>query len=73
MRGRINLTVAAFTACAVGLAAFAADTLYTVRKGDTLSAIADRHGLTTRTLAAANALKDADELSIGQLLKLSTR
>ena len=70
MRGRINLTLAAFTACAVGLAAFAADTLYTVRKGDTLSGIADRHGLTTKTLATANALKDADELSIGQQLRI---
>ena len=70
MRGRINLTLAAFTACAVGLAAFAADTLYTVRKGDTLSGIADRHGLSTKALAAANALKDADELSIGQQLSI---
>ncbi len=70
MRGWFNPTVAAFAACALGLAAFAADTLYTVRKGDTLSGIADRHGLTTKALATANALKDADELSIGQQLRI---
>ena len=70
MRARFNPTVAAFAACALGLAAFAADTFYTVHKGDTLSGIASRHGLTTKELAAANALKDADELSVGQHLRI---
>ena len=70
MAGRFNVTAAAFGACALALAAFAADTLYTVRKGDTLSGIASRHGITTKELAAANALKDADALDIGQKLHI---
>lgn len=70
MAGRFNVTAAAFGACALALAAFAADTLYTVRKGDTLSGIAGRHGITAKELAAANALKDADALDIGQKLRI---
>lgn len=70
MKRRLNPTAVAFAACALGLAALAADTLYTVKKGDTLSGIADRHGVSVKALTSANQLKDADELSIGQQLRI---
>ena len=42
---------------------------YTVRKGDTLSRIARRHGTTVRTLVAANGMADANAtLRINQVL-----
>lgn len=43
---------------------------YTVRKGDTLGAIADRTGHSIESLARANGLSDPDRLSIGQVLTL---
>jgi LysM repeat protein len=43
---------------------------YTVKKGDTLSAIAAAHGTTVAKLASLNGLKDADEITAGQKLKL---
>jgi LysM repeat protein len=67
---RINVTALALALCALALAAFAADTFYTVRKGDTLSEIAGQHKVTVGALKAANALKDADELDIGQKLRI---
>ena len=45
-------------------------TEYTVKSGDTLSEIADRFGLTTAALAAANTLVDLDTLAIGDVLKI---
>ena len=45
----------------------AADTL-TVRSGDTLSALATRHGTTVGALAAANALRSPDRIRAGQRL-----
>jgi LysM repeat protein len=41
---------------------------YQVKRGDTLSEIAKRHGLSTRELADLNNLKDADRIVIGQKL-----
>jgi LysM repeat protein len=43
---------------------------YTVKKGDTLSAIAKAHKTTVAKLVALNKLKDADEIAVGQKLKL---
>lgn len=41
---------------------------YTVQKGDVLSAIAQRHGVSTRDLAQYNNLTDANALRVGQVL-----
>jgi membrane-bound lytic murein transglycosylase D len=46
---------------------------YTVRSGDTLSAIAKRFKTSPRQLQKLNGLKTAHRLSIGQVLKVSTR
>ncbi|SFU62203.1 murein transglycosylase D [Xenorhabdus koppenhoeferi] len=43
---------------------------YTVRAGDTLSAIAKRFNTTHRDLQRLNSLKTADRLKIGQVLKI---
>ncbi|CAM3639021.1 murein transglycosylase D [Xenorhabdus thuongxuanensis] len=43
---------------------------YTVRAGDTLSAIAKRFNTTHRELQRLNSLKMADQLKIGQVLKI---
>ena len=44
---------------------------YTVRPGDTLSGIADRHRTTVAALAAANGIADADQIEVGQQLRLA--
>lgn len=46
-------------------------TTYTVKKGDTLSAIASKYKTTVAKLVALNGLKDADEIKVGQKLKVS--
>ena len=43
---------------------------YTVKKGDSLKAIAIRHRMTTATLASANRIKDPDKIFVGQRLKI---
>lgn len=43
---------------------------YTVRPGDSLKAIAIRHGTSTANLAALNGIKDANKLIVGQRLVL---
>ncbi|MER6844862.1 peptidoglycan-binding protein [Streptomyces platensis] len=45
-------------------------TTYTVKKGDTLSAIAAKYKTTVAKLVALNGLKDADKLAVGQKLKV---
>jgi membrane-bound lytic murein transglycosylase D len=47
------------------------DGKYRVQKGDTLSVIAARHGLTPGALVEINGLRDADRLQVGQLLALT--
>ena len=42
--------------------------VYTVQEGDTLSAIAQRHGLSVSEIVAANDLPNPDVLSIGQAI-----
>jgi peptidoglycan hydrolase-like protein with peptidoglycan-binding domain len=46
---------------------------YTVKAGDTLSAIAARLKTTVAKLTSLNKLKDPDKLSVGQILKLPGR
>ena len=41
---------------------------YTVRRGDTLSAIADRYGVPVRTLASVNGIGNANRIYVGQRL-----
>lgn len=43
---------------------------YTVKKGDTLTAIAKRYGTTWRTLAVLNNLDNPDLITVGQKLKI---
>jgi N-acetylmuramoyl-L-alanine amidase len=45
---------------------------YVVQPGDTLSAIAQRHGTTVDELTAANDLPDPDRIRVGQPLELPT-
>lgn len=43
---------------------------YTVKPGDTLTSIAKAHGTTVAKLVSLNALRDPDDLTVGQKLKL---
>ncbi len=43
---------------------------YTVRRGDTLSGIAERHGVSTQAVAHASNLRVSSTLRIGQVLKV---
>lgn len=43
---------------------------YMVKKGDTLSAIAKAYGTTVSKLAKVNAIKDVNNIRVGQLLTL---
>jgi LysM repeat protein len=46
---------------------------YIVRAGDTLGAIAARHGISAQALAAANGLQNANVIAIGQRLRIPGR
>ena len=48
-------------------------TTYTVKKGDTLGAIARRYRVTTAQIMKWNKLKNANKLRIGQKLRIQTR
>lgn len=48
------------------LSAESAECVYTVQKGDTLSAIAKRYGTTVSSLREANGIKDANKIYVGQ-------
>src|SRR5690625_528358 len=43
---------------------------YTVKKGDTLSHIAKRHGTTVNRLASLNNIKNVNKIYVGQKIKL---
>ena len=43
---------------------------YTVRKGDTLSSIASRHGVRSSDLQSWNGIKNASHITVGQKLKI---
>lgn len=45
-------------------------TVHTVKSGDTLSALAARHGVSVKQIVTANKLKDAHSLRIGQKLTI---
>ncbi|MER6249394.1 peptidoglycan-binding protein [Streptomyces griseorubiginosus] len=47
--------------------------VYTVKQGDTLSAIAAKYGTTVDRLVALNGLKDPDDLAVGQKLRLPAK
>lgn len=44
---------------------------YTVKKGDTLSAIASKYNTTVKKLVSLNGIKDANKISVGQIIKLN--
>lgn len=44
--------------------------IYTVQKGDSLSAIAKRHGTTVQELAALNNIKNVNLIRVGQTLTI---
>ena len=48
----------------------AGHSLYTVKKGDTISKIAARHGTTSKKIMELNSVKNANSIKIGQKLKL---
>ncbi len=50
-----------------------ADRSYRVRKGDTLSRIASRHGVRMSELSALNGLRSRHKIRVGQVLKLPVR
>lgn len=45
-------------------------TVYTVKKGDTLSAIAAKHGTTYQKIAAYNGIKNPNVIRVGQKIKI---
>lgn len=51
----------------------ASTTTYTVRKGDTLSKIASRHGTTVKAIQQANGMGNKTRVDIGQKLKIPTK
>ena len=55
---------------ALALAGSAATGSYTVQRGDTLSEIALRHGVTTGSISAANGLADPDRVIAGRTLQI---
>ncbi len=70
MNSRSKLAAAALGATAAAAPTVVAATTYIVRPGDTLSAIAARHGTTVSALASANGIPDPDRIRIGQLLRI---
>ncbi len=55
-------------ALAVGLAGLVDTGRHTVKPGETLGGIASRHGTSVSALAAANSLRDANHIVVGQVL-----
>lgn len=49
----------------------ASGSTYTVKKGDTLSAIAKEHGVSVANLRKWNNIKNPNEIKVGQVLKLT--
>lgn len=71
---RVSRRAAVLGLAAAGLSMAApralADRIYTVQKGENLTAIAEKHGLTVKALAAHNGLKDANDIKAGQRLRI---
>jgi N-acetylmuramoyl-L-alanine amidase len=70
MPSRTRLAAAALGATAAVVPAGVIASTYVVHPGDTLSAIALRHGTTVSALAEANQLADPNFIRIGQLLRI---
>ena len=70
MPSRTRLAAAAMGATAAALPVGVVASTYVVHPGDTLSAIALRHGTTVSALAEANQLADPNLIRIGQLLHI---
>jgi LysM repeat protein len=70
MPTRTRLAAAAMGATAAAVPAGVIASTYVVHPGDTLSAIAMRHGTTVSALAQANQLADPNLIRIGQLLQI---
>ncbi|MCU0521569.1 MAG: LysM peptidoglycan-binding domain-containing M23 family metallopeptidase [Anaerolineae bacterium] len=67
------LTLTSPTAAGVASASPLGPTTYLVRPGDTLASIAERYGLTTRSLMRLNAIQDPRQLYAGQVVLLGTQ
>jgi N-acetylmuramoyl-L-alanine amidase len=67
-RRRTAATLVAVTALAV--AAGASTGVHNIRSGETLSGIALQHGVSTRSLAAANGIADPNRIRAGQTLTI---
>jgi LysM repeat protein len=65
-----TLTIPGASAASSASAPARAATAYVVRSGDTLERIARRFGVSTRVLATANGVRDADLVRIGQRLSI---
>jgi LysM repeat protein len=70
MPSRTRLAAAAMGATAAAMPAGVVASTYVVHPGDTLSAIAMRHGTSVSALAEANHLADPNLIRIGQLLQI---
>ena len=71
MSTRPRVAAAALGAtAAVAVPTVVAASTYVVRPGDTLTAIAARHGTTVRALADANRLSNPNLIRVGQLLRI---
>lgn len=46
---------------------------YTVKSGDTLTAIARKHGTTVEALVASNGIKNKNLIYVGQVLQIPTK
>lgn len=46
---------------------------YTVKRGDTLSAIARKYGTTVGALASANGIQNVNLIRVGQVLQIPTK
>lgn len=69
-RGRTRARSAAVLATLVTCALAGQAATYTIRRGDTLSGIARRHGATVGALAEANGVADPDHIVAGRTLRL---
>lgn len=67
------LVLSCFTSAPASLAASANEPRYVVKKNDTLTAIARKHGVTVAALMAHNRLAQADRIHAGKVLRIPSR